>query len=206
MRGQDKVEVILICDVSLVSVCVCVSWPPVRGGVTVKHSIPLASDPPQWHPLHPLGLIVLPPLDPQGGLREGFPTSPCILVLGLRGNSCWAVPQPRLFCPNGSSNTGILDREKWIPHLHQHETVQTIWGKGEQFDTVLQEYRFHITVPQCKGVEQKIGYLSCMGKRASPTHVARKHRHGFYAASLNWWLLVGKIKRHGWAVCKRQAD
>ncbi len=39
------------------------------------------------------------PPDPRGGVQEGFPTSPCILVLGLHGSSCWAVPQPRLFCP-----------------------------------------------------------------------------------------------------------
>ncbi len=36
-------------------------------------------------------------------MQEGFPTSPCILDLGPHGSSCWAVPQPRLFCPIGSS-------------------------------------------------------------------------------------------------------
>jgi hypothetical protein len=31
----------------IVCVCVCVSWPPVTRGVTVKCVIPIASNPPQ---------------------------------------------------------------------------------------------------------------------------------------------------------------
>ncbi len=54
--------------------CACVSWPLVTGGVTVKHAIPIASDPHWWHLLHTLGLVVLPLSTPGGGVQEGFPT------------------------------------------------------------------------------------------------------------------------------------
>ncbi len=51
----------------------CVSRPPVTRGVTVKRAIPIASDP---------GARSTTPLDPLGGVREGFPTLP--MYLGCR--------------------------------------------------------------------------------------------------------------------------
>ncbi len=55
---------------------------------------------PNRHPFHTLELVALPlPLrTPRGIWREGFPTSPCISVLGLRGSCLEAVPQPRNVC------------------------------------------------------------------------------------------------------------
>ncbi len=67
--------------------CMCASRPPVMRGVTVRPAIPIASNPPQWHPLHTLGLVVLLLQTPGGACERSFLLSPCILDVGLRGNS-----------------------------------------------------------------------------------------------------------------------
>ncbi len=64
---------------------VCVSWHsnPGRRVLSGMH-FQLLNLSPQWHPIHTLGCSGTPPPDPQGGLQEGFPMSPCILVVGLQ--------------------------------------------------------------------------------------------------------------------------
>ncbi len=55
----------------MMRVCMCVLASVYRG-VPVKYVIPIASDPPWWHPLHNLGLIVLPLRTPPGACKKGF--------------------------------------------------------------------------------------------------------------------------------------
>ncbi len=65
----------------------CVFRPPVTRGVTVTRAIPIASDPPRWHPLHTLGLIVLLLRTPGGACKRSFQLSSCISDVGLCGSS-----------------------------------------------------------------------------------------------------------------------
>jgi hypothetical protein len=58
----------------ILMLCVCVCRPPVTGGVTVTRTIPIASDPPPMTPPQYPGTCNTTPLDPRGGMREGFPT------------------------------------------------------------------------------------------------------------------------------------
>ncbi len=90
--------------------CMCVSVASGYRGVTVKHAIPITSDPPQWHPLHTLGLIILPLRTLGGTCKRGFQLSPCISDVGLHGSSWWAVLQPRIFCLCRIFNACISDR------------------------------------------------------------------------------------------------
>jgi hypothetical protein len=45
-----------------------------------------------------------------------------------------------------------------------------------------------------------------MGKHVGPALVTQKCGHEFNIATLNRWLPAGKVERHGWIECKRQAD
>ena len=80
--------------------CVCVFWPPVSGGGPVKHAIPIASLLPRRHPLHTLGLIVLTPPVPQGGLQEEvFQEDRVSWFWDSVAAAIVAVPQPSQPCP-----------------------------------------------------------------------------------------------------------
>jgi hypothetical protein len=59
---------------------------------------------------------------------------------------------------------------------------------------------------RCKKVEREIDAFLIIGKRVGPAPVAQKRGHKFNIALLNWWLPAGKVERHGWIECKRQAD
>ncbi len=61
-------------------VCVCVYLSSCFKGWCFNYAIPIAKSFPPMTSLPYLGLIVLPLQTPGGIRREGFPTSPCILV------------------------------------------------------------------------------------------------------------------------------
>jgi hypothetical protein len=62
----------------------------------------------------------------------------------------------------------------------------------------------HVAMVQEGGAGNR--YLLRMGKRVGPAPVTQKCRHEFNIAFLNRLLLAGKVERHGWIECKRQAD
>jgi hypothetical protein len=78
-------------------------------------------------------------------------------------------------------------------------------GRFEQFDMVLLPIPSHSA--QCKGAGQENWIPFTYGEKGiGPTPVAQKCGHRFYIALLNRWLPAGKMERHGWIVCSRQAD
>ncbi len=62
----------------------------------------------------------------------------------------------------------------------------------------------HVATVQEGGAGNR--YLSHMGKCVGPASVMGKRRHEFKIALHFWWLPAGKVERHGWIECKRQAD
>ncbi len=66
-------------------------------------------------------------------------------------------------------------------------------------------YQFLAYCYGARGRSGKLGTYCVWGKHVSPTPVTQKHGHGFNIALLNRWLPAGKVERHGWIVCKRQA-
>ncbi len=143
--------------------CVCVSWfPAVKGVQVIKHVILIANSCPRWHPFHTLGLSSNTLWDPRGWLLEGHaqgvPTRPCILVIGLRGNSLGAVPQPWFLSPLGSSSQAFRDKRRHVSVLLLN-TGQLWPGEATLFVSVrvgvLLKRSCHCTLIRCKAENRK---------------------------------------------------
>jgi hypothetical protein len=131
----------------------------------------------------PWGSVLLPLGTPvagkHGGVLKRVPTSPCILVIGLRGHSLGVVPQPRLLSPMRSSLQAFQEKCRHVSVLlSQHETALT--GRGNSFVSVrvgvLLRRSCHRTLLWCKAGNGKL--LPIAHERYNgPVQVVRKHGH-----------------------------
>ena len=122
--------------------CVC-TCPPVSRGSVFNHVIPITKSFPRMTSLPYLGLVVLPLWTRSRIWQEGFPTSPCISVLGLRGSCLEAVPQSRnlshqIFntasCREGCSNyQGKIEHGVWaLGDRRPAHFARVRWRSGNQ--------------------------------------------------------------------------
>ena len=83
-RGPEPpILLVVAADVVVIHgarLCVCVYLSSGFKGQCFNYAIPIAKSFPPMTSLPYLGLVVLPLQTPRGIWREGFPTSPCILV------------------------------------------------------------------------------------------------------------------------------
>ncbi len=110
----------------------------------------------------PWDSVVLPLGTPvagkHGGVLKGVPTSPCILVIGLRGHRLGAVPQPRLLSPLRSSLQAFQEKCRHVSVLlSQHGTALT--GRGSSFLLALELGCFlgEAAIAHCYGMRRRTG-------------------------------------------------
>ncbi len=145
--------------------CVCVCLGLRLEGVTVKHVIPIPSDPPQWHPLHTLGLVVLPLRTPRGAYKKGFQI---VLISQFWVSTATAVG---LFHNLGSFAPSDLQRTHFgqgVVNSLPSSTKDSLDHLGEgfsSFDTVLQEYQFHHMGYGARGWSRKLDTFCILGNR-----------------------------------------
>jgi hypothetical protein len=146
----------------------------------------------------PWDSVVLPfgtPVDDShGGILKGDPTRICILVIGLRGHSLGAVPQPSLLSPLRSSSQAFQEMRRRVSVLlPQHGTALT--GRGNSFFGsvrigVLLKGSCHRTLLRCEaenGKQLTIAYARYNG----PVRVVQKHGHECIISNRN------QVGRHG---------
>ncbi len=127
-------------------------------------------------PPYPGARSTTPP-DPRGACKRGFQFSPCMLDVGLRGSSWWAVPQPRLFRSVSSST--------YVSQTGSSEflAISDTGHFGLSGEKVFSGSTWCMGTPNTLNVAtvQEGGagnqYLLHMGKHIGPAHVARKCRH-----------------------------
>jgi hypothetical protein len=131
----------------------------------------------------PWDSVVLPLGTPVGGnhrgVLRGVPTSPYILVIGLRGHSLGAIPQPRLLSPLRSSLQAFRENRRHVSVLlSQHGTALT--GRGNSFVSVrvwvLLRRSCHCTLLRCKAGNRKLLPIA-YERYNGPIQVVQKHRH-----------------------------
>ena len=124
----------------------------------------------------PWDSVVLPLGTPVGGnhgsVLRGVPTSPCISVIGLRGHSLGAVPQPRLLSPLRSSSQAFQEKCRRVSVLlPQHRTALT--GRGNSFLLALELGCFsrEAAIARCYAAGRRTGknYRLQMGDTTAPS-------------------------------------
>jgi hypothetical protein len=155
--------------------CVCV-WSPDKGGGVVKHAILIAKSSPPWRPFHTLELSSTTPWDPRGGMHNGVPTSPCILV-----STQW----PQL--------GGLFHNLDSVP---VRSSLQAFWEKCRRVSVLLPHHKTALTLrgnfsmkvwasqieaasarSYSAGQRMGINYQLHMGRYNGPVQVVQKHRH-----------------------------
>ncbi len=150
--------------------------------------------PPQWYPLHTLGPSSTTPLHPLGDLQEGFPTSPCILDVGLHGNCWWAIPQPR-----------DLSRRVINTRILYSGTAQTIKEEyclafGQSLWLTVQR-----TLQGCGAKRESTAYL--VQKWEGRGGVQPKKRDFFKWSQNHFWVVKSTLLNAdmiSWKLCKRK--
>jgi hypothetical protein len=133
-------------------------------------------------------------VDSYGGVLKGVPTRLCILVIGLRGHSLGAVPQPRLLFSLGSSLQAFLGEVQTCvcsPSSTQDSSDQ----EGQLFLLALELGGFsrEAAIACCYGAMRRTGnnYRLHMGDTTAPSELCRSTDTNVLLAIVTKWEVMG---------------